>query len=426
MFARLVLCVLLATACEKTSHENIDKWMHTEKGPGKLKKTVADESIDPDLSAHAAANMIMKGMDPDVRTALEQMTVQHRTQVIAKLAPRLWNIARIEGDMTMPSPPQVAGKDALVSIRKWADDAGKQQIDQYLIDWYCVSSYEGRAQVGAVLGAAVLRMVGPPAAKKMIEVANGVIAAPGQDKVKNRIGDELMVGLAVTGSPEAVKYVLDLAKMNRGDETLPKRAMGALTRAYVDPGGMFDAADPAPLVGVVDELAALAKDEGTPKEAATDSLALIRAAGPPACIAPLIGLISLPHSNRLFKYATAEKALTCGGTKVIKDVVRALPDVAYDHEELVGGIASVVGAMSPRDQVLAAMRELLDDKSRVARWVAIETLAWMKSAEDAPRVAAVKSSDKLSGFWGGDPSKPEPTLGQRATELAAQLQKGGK
>jgi hypothetical protein len=176
----------------------------------------------------------------------------------------------------------------------------------------------------------------------------------------------------------------------------------------------------------VDDLAGLAKSEGTPKEAATDALALIRAAGPPACIAPLVGMISLAHSNRLFKYATAEKALACGGTKVIKDVARALPDVAYDHEELVGGIASVLGAMSPRDQVLAAMRELLDDKSRVARWVAIETLGLMKSAEDAPRIAAVRSSDKLAGFWGGDPSKPEPTLGQRAAEVSAQLQKGGK
>jgi hypothetical protein len=107
-------------------------------------------------------------------------------------------------------------------------------------------------------------------------------------------------------------------------------------------------------------------------------------------------------------------------------VVRALPDVAYDQEELVGGIASVIGGMSPRDQALAAMRELLGDKGRVARWVAIETLAFMKSKEDAPRIAAVKSSEKLAGFWGGDPAKPEPTLGQRAAELASQLQKGGK
>ncbi len=426
MFARLVLIAGLLAACESTSHENIDKWMHTEKGPGKLKKALADEALDADLSAHAAANMIKKGMDPDVRSELESMTAQRRAQVIGKLAPRLWEIARIEGELNLPSPPQVAAKDALVSIRKWADDAGKQQIDAYMIDWYCVTSYEGRAQVGGILGAAVLRMIGPPAAKKMIEVANGVIAAPGQDKVKNRIGDELMLGLAVTGAPEAVKYVVDLAKMNRGDDTLPTRAMNALYKAYIDPGGLFDVADPAPLAPEVDDFAALAKSEATPAAAATDALALIRAAGPPACVAPLVAMVSMPHSNRLFKYATAGKALACGGTKVIKQVVEALPDVAYDDEELIGGIASVIGAMSPRDQVLAAARDLLGDKSKVARWVAIETLAWMKSVEDAPRIAAVKGSEKLSGFWGGDPAKTEPTLGQRAKELADKLQKGVK
>ena len=40
--------------------------------------------------------------------------------------------------------------------------------------------------------------------------------------------------------------------------------------------------------------------------------------------------------------------------------------------------------MTPRDQVLAPLRELLNDKGVVARWVAIEALAAMKSVEDEP------------------------------------------
>ena len=83
--------------------------------------------------------------------------------------------------------------------------------------------------------------------------------------------------------------------------------------------------------------------------------------------------------------------------------------------------------MTPRDQVLAAVRELLGDKSRIARWAAIETLAVMKSVEDAPKIAAVRSGEKLAGYWGNDDSgKPEPTLGDRAKELSAKLTKGGK
>ncbi|HEY5944971.1 MAG TPA: hypothetical protein VIV40_05740, partial [Kofleriaceae bacterium] len=80
-----------------------------------------------------------------------------------------------------------------------------------------------------------------------------------------------------------------------------------------------------------------------------------------------------------------------------------------------------------RDQVLVALRDLLSSKSRVARWVAIETLAAMKSVEDAPKIASVKGGgEKLAGYWGDGSGKPEPTLGQRAKELAKQLGKPSK
>jgi hypothetical protein len=77
--------------------------------------------------------------------------------------------------------------------------------------------------------------------------------------------------------------------------------------------------------------------------------------------------------------------------------------------------------MTPRDQVLAELRGLLNDNNRVARWVAVETLAAMKSVEDAPKIAAIKGSEKLLGFWGDGAAKPDPTLAQRAKELAASL-----
>ena len=49
----------------------------------------------------------------------------------------------------------------------------------------------------------------------------------------------------------------------------------------------------------------------------------------------------------------------------------------------------------------------------------------MKSTADAPAIAAISSSEKLNGYWGDqsgvDPKdrKADPTLGQRAKELAA-------
>src|SRR5215510_7265157 len=167
-----------AAGCEKLDHENIDKWAHTSKGPEKLLRTVTSDGADPDLSAHAAANLIKRDDDREVYAAFDAMAAARRAQVIARLAPRLWQTARVENERELPGKPQVAAKDALVRIHKWADEPTRQQISGYLMDWYCVASYEDRARAGANQGATVMRLIGPAAGKKLISVVNGVIAAP--------------------------------------------------------------------------------------------------------------------------------------------------------------------------------------------------------------------------------------------------------
>ncbi|MBA3393371.1 MAG: hypothetical protein H0T89_12040 [Deltaproteobacteria bacterium] len=414
--------------CEKTDHDNIDKWTRTQKGPGKLKKAMLDEDLDADLSAHAAANLVKMQKDAEVRAALETMSPGRRTQLISALAPRLWNIARIESENNLPNAMQIMAKDALISLRKWADDAQRAQIDNYLVDWYAVSSYEGRAQGGATLGPAVVRMLGPRAGKKLMAVVNSVIAAPGQDKVKNRIGDELLLGLAVSGDPEAIKYLLDIARMDRGDPSLGKRTMSALYKAYIDPGGLFDIVGPEPLVPNLDAIVSIAKDDSIPGQMTNDAVALIRAVGPPHCLAPLLAMVRVPHREARFKYVAAYNALMCGGAKAIADVVRGLPDAgAYVREELQGSISNEIAKMNPREGVQATLRELLKDQSTIAKWVAMEALATMKSTEDAPKIAALAGNkERLVGYWGerNAENKPDPTLGQRAKELAAELSTG--
>src|SRR5689334_14927372 len=88
----------LGLGCEKTDHENIDKWSHTSKGPSKLLHAVSDDALDPDLSAHAAANLIKRDDDREVYAAFDAMASARRAQVIARLAPRLWQTARVENE----------------------------------------------------------------------------------------------------------------------------------------------------------------------------------------------------------------------------------------------------------------------------------------------------------------------------------------
>ena len=425
-FALIALATLLATAaCEKTDHDSIEKWGHTQKGPGKLKKTLRDDSLDADLSAHAAIVMLTHSGDADVREALNEMAPSRRTEIVKALAPRLWQIARLEKDTDLPVGDQAVAKDWLFNLRKYADDATRAQIDGYLLDWYSVVSYPARQQAGMIQGVTVIRTLGPAAGKRMMAVVDGYIAQPGQEKVKLRIDDNLLVALAASGNPDAVKDVLEIMKMDRGDKTLAERAMNALFRAYVDPRHEFDIADPKALEPSLDALVALAQNDTTESGIADDAASLIRAIGMPKCLAPLLGVIPHPHANARFRYAAPNNALLCGGTPAIADVVRAMPDLPYSQAELAGSIVLTISKLAPADQVKAALRGLLDDKSKVARWVAMEVLAVMKSTEDAGKIAALsKDRQPLTGYWGRDGgAKPEPTLGARATELAAQLGK---
>lgn len=426
MFARVwtIAFVLLLAGCEKASHENIDKWLTTSKGPAKLVKTVSDEGIDPGLSAHAGANLVKKGKDPELRKALEAMSPARRTAVAGLLAKRLWDLARVEDPKLLPNQEQIAAKDALVLLRsrKWVDDAQLREVDGYLLDWYAVLSYEARAPAGAHPGAAVIRMIGPPAAKRMIAVVNGVIAEPGQETTKNKIHDELLLALAASGSPDAVKHVLDIAKLDRGDKKLAERALVALYMAYVDSKGRIDLVPPEPLAPSLPQLVAFAKDPGQSGAVINNAIALIRAVGGKACMDQLVSIIGVPHREAKFKYIAATYALRCGGAQAIAPVLRGMPDPgAYEQAELAGTVLAEFAKLSPRPEILAALRPLVDDKGIVARWIAIEALAALASVEDAGRIGALGGrTERLTGFW-GETGKPDPTLGHRAKELAGQL-----
>jgi hypothetical protein len=428
MVARVLLMAMVAwfAGCEKTDHATIDKWLHTSKGAEKLQQAVVDDALPSELSAHAAANLVKRSDDQAIYAAFGTMGPGRRAEIIAQLAPRLWEIARVESERELPGAPQVAAKDVLVRIRKWADEPSRAAIDRYLIDWYCVASYEDRAKGGANLGAAVLRMIGPAAAPKLVTVANGVVAAPGQGKVRNRIGDELLLGLAATGSPDAVKYVIDIAKLERGDPTLAARAMSALYRTYVDPDGAFEVVVPDALVPNLPALVEIAKDDTREPRVANDAVALIRAVGPPMCLAPLLGMVGAPHRDPAFKLVAANNALKCGGAAVIVDAIRALPEGGSYANDQIGGIARTIAGLGPHQQAQTAARALLGERSTVAKWVAIEVLAAMKATDDAPRIAGLaRRRERLTGYWGErGQGKAEPTLGQRAAEVSASL--GGK
>ena len=69
-----VLVVAFALqGCEKPSHENIERWYKTEKGPKKLEKALKNPDLDPDLRGHAAEQLILLDKAKEVLRVIEGM-----------------------------------------------------------------------------------------------------------------------------------------------------------------------------------------------------------------------------------------------------------------------------------------------------------------------------------------------------------------
>jgi len=426
--ACLAAAAFAVAACEKVSHENIDKWVDTRKGPSKLEDALRDSSLGADLRAHAAQNLIIAlRKDSLVIDILEQMPDGQRQAILAALAPRLWSDARIEGTMDRPSERQALAKDALFFLRRFANEANRSMIDGYLIDWLAGGYYEGRARSGRVYGEVIMRAIGPRAAPKMIDAANAMIAGG------FKVGDKLLLGLAATGSPDAVGKLLDMAAANLKDHTLRERILISLYNAYVRPEG-FDPAPASALVPYVDRLAKIILDESEPYDIVDIAVNLVAEVGMPKCLGPLVAMISQPHSNPRFRWIGAKRALKCGGLQAVDAVIAAFPaSGAYRQIDLEDGLWGPISASEAKAAVADKARKLLTSDSWLGRLTGVELLGKLRIRGSAAADAALVQklgNDKttLKGWWGDQSDVPKkkrkrpPTVGQRARKVAKELE----
>jgi hypothetical protein len=430
----LLACTALLAACERPTHENIDHWLRTEKGPDKLAAAVRDPELAADLRAHAGQNLIRLDQTDTVLALLEELPAAQRQAVLAALIPRLWQDARISGALTRPSADQVAAKDALFELRRLADGERRLRVDAYLLEWLADGYYAGRAGTGRAPGAAILRAIGRAAGPKMVAATRAVVDAPADATgARFAVEPELLLGLAATGSPEAAGHLLELVGRADRDPELPRRALSALHAAYVDSGQRFEPCDGGALVPHLARLAAVAGDEALPVDMRDQAIALIGAAGPPACIEALVPLIAGRHRNEMVRWVSANAALRCGKAQAIVPVAEALPVAgAYEASKLQGVLWEPMAALDDRDKVAAQARILLESASWVARIIGVELLGHLalpgSAAADAERVRAL-SGDRttLRGWWGEQRELPArdrkqpPRLGERATSVANAL-----
>jgi len=419
---------LAMTGCEKVSHENIDKWIGTRKGPGKLEEALRDSSLEPDLRAHAAQNLLIALNKEDlVYDALEASSESHRQAILAALAPRLWNDARIEDKMGRPSQRQNSAKDALYLLRRFANDANRATIDGYLTDWLAGGYYEGRARSGRVFGEVIMRAVGPGAGPKMIDAVNSMVAGG------FKLGDKLLLGVAATGSPAAVGKLLDVAAANLKDDTLRERVFVSLFNVYVKPLD-FDPPAATALEPHLEVLAKIILDEGEDTEIVDIAINLISTIGMPKCLDALAAMVSYPHSNKRFRWIGAKRALKCGHLRAVAKVVESFPKTgAYRRIDFEDGLWGPIAASGAKAEVAEVARKLLTSDSWVGRITGVEVLGKLQIRGSAAQDAALVQklvSDKtpLKGWWGDQSEvakkkrKRAPTLGQRARKVAKELE----
>ena len=432
--AALVLVTLGALAgCDKVDHDNIDKWVETENGAEKLKKALRSSDHDADLRAHAAENLILhpEGQFVDVKDAFENMEEAEQQKVMEQLVPRLWEKATSGPDDPMKvSQTNIQSKDAMFELRQYAGDKTRAKIDEYLIEWLS-RFYEGRAQTGRVSGRTIVREIGKSSAPKLLQIARAMLVKPpGSEGERLKVGDELLVGLAWTGDPEAAGLLMDMVSKDYKDESLPKRAIAALHEAYVEPvtGTPLPAHDA--LRPHIDKLAEVAKNESLPGVMNNDAIELIAAVGPPECIQPFVEMASLPTVRRDFRWTGVQRGLRCGGAAAVVPILDTVPvNNWYERALLEKYIWKEILAAPGGAKVAEQVRQLLSSQSWVARVTAIEVLGVMSAgkdtaAEDAKRIRALAGDRTVLKKWWGEEGKkrPDPTLGQVAKEVAGRLE----
>lgn len=430
-FVFAVLAAIAFSGCSSVDHDAIDQWMQTDNGAAKLEAAVANTELSDELRAHAAANLIFIAEPEMAVAALEDIPEAERAAIMDQLTQRLWEAAKIENRLDRPTTLQVRAKDGLFAVRSVAPKTVRTKIDGHLVEWLA-GFFEGRSETGLFGGEVIIRAIGESAGPKLVAAAQAVIAAPAKDGRRQRLGDELLRGLAYSGNTEAVALLLKLTRVEDRDPALPGRAMSALYQAYVEPVGT-EPANPAALAKNLDALVEISRRADAPGQVINDAVALIGAAGMPACLEPLVAMVGYLHRDEAYRWMGAQQGIRCGGAEAIVPVIEALPEKAsYSRGILNKYIWQEALAAAPAAAVAAAAEKLVASESAVARASGAELLAQAaaKSGDRQTRQTAASVIGGLTGdesvLRGYDGKGDDSTVGEVATKLQSELQEVAK
>lgn len=431
-----LLCMgFFASACEDVSHDNIDEWGHTEQGPGKLVGVLESAEHSPALRAHAAQVMVELGRFSDIKDILEGLDDKPRQEIMAEFATRLWELARINKELDIPNASQTRAKDVLFYTIDLADAPTQAKMADYLVEWFVGGHYEGRATAGKVSGAMAIRRVGKSSAERVLNRARGIIARPPRENGKrDQIGEELLKALALSGSPDALEFLMQLVQKPRGDMSLPGRAIAAMHFAFVEPAKGMEPVGGSSIATIAKKLEALYYNEGLSGTIRNDVLNLLATLDATKCIPIFARMIRHPGPANEYRWAGTQGGAKCGGAQGIEAITSALPvSVNYERGMLSKYLWDHIWEGGDKKKIATAAAALLESKSWVSRVTGIELLGMLgKDGDVVENIklirALVGDQHLLKNWWGKQDDvpkaeqKPTPTIGRLASDVAKSLE----
>src|SRR6185369_1336617 len=120
----LAVALALVLGCNKASSDNIQLWKTTQKGPDRLRETLADHGTPPRLRAEAALALVDIGRAEEVDTIFSSLPADDRAEIAKTLQPMC------EVAMKNPSPDKaLEARDALYSLRQFVPPDEQKRVD---------------------------------------------------------------------------------------------------------------------------------------------------------------------------------------------------------------------------------------------------------------------------------------------------------
>ena len=291
--ALVTALTLVSGACNRPTSENIQLWKSTQKGPDRLRDTLADHAVAPALRGEAAVALVDIGRSEEVDTIIASMPAADRADVGKTLAPAC------EVAMKDPSPERaLAFRDALFSLRQGLIGDDQKRADAALLPAIESSLRAGKLQQGRHSVEKMLVAIGPDSGAMLVHVLAEADApyAPAADLLA-KVGDEparergaaaliarapqikasdkqhperLYQALGRLGGPSALKFLEGkVTGPDKQEALLATRALGERRDAAVLPFALKVAGDPKAdkalrdeMFGVVEGIGGLEAERG--------------------------------------------------------------------------------------------------------------------------------------------------------------------